>query len=207
MRALILLAVVASVSVYGQFSKAGQKAIVDAHNTLRSSIAKGTYVANKTRKEPGSNILKMKWDPTIAKSAQAYANTCPTGHGKSKYGENLYWRWSGAVIKSIDDYGVRASGAWASEFQKYGWKTNKLDSALFKTGIGHATQMAWASTGSIGCGVKNCGMDKNKMYKVAVVCQYSARGNMINNNIYTAGKTCSACPAKTKCEKATGLCV
>lgn len=59
MRALILLAVVASVSVYGQFSKAGQKAIVDAHNTLRSPIAKGTYVANKTRKEPGSNILKM----------------------------------------------------------------------------------------------------------------------------------------------------
>ncbi|KAF1758028.1 hypothetical protein GCK72_014486 [Caenorhabditis remanei] len=209
MRTILFLTVLC-VGAYAQFSKAGQNAIVDAHNKLRSSIAKGTYVAKGVKKPAGSNILKIKWDPTVAASAQAYANKCPTGHSKgSGYGENLYWRWSSAAPKNLDEFGTRASGAWAGEFEKYGWKTNKLDRALFGTGIGHATQMAWANTGGIGCGVKNCGKDKtkNNMITVVVVCQYKGPGNYMGQDIYASGKTCSACPGKTKCEKATGLCV
>ncbi|ULT96158.1 hypothetical protein L3Y34_004644 [Caenorhabditis briggsae] len=68
--------------------------------------------------------------------------------------------------------------------------------------------MAWAKTNLIGCGVKNCGKDpKNGLNKVAVVCQYKPQGNYLNQNIYTTGATCSACPTGTKCETASGLCI
>ncbi|PIC34968.1 hypothetical protein B9Z55_014469 [Caenorhabditis nigoni] len=209
MRSLIILVALCGYSLC-QFSKTGQNNIVDAHNKLRSSIAKGTYIARGTKKPAGSNILKIKWDKTVAASAQSFANKCPTGHSKGTgYGENLYWRWSTSSPKDLNEFGLRASDAWSSEFGKYGWKTNKMDRALFGSGVGHATQMAWANTGGIGCGVKNCGKDKTKngMYKVVVVCQYKGPGNYMGQDIYKSGKTCSSCPSKTKCEKSTGLCV
>ncbi|EGT37220.1 CBN-SCL-15 protein [Caenorhabditis brenneri] len=207
MKTLYILAFLC-IGTFAQFSKSGQKEIVDFHNTLRSSIAKGKYVAKGTKKQAASNMLKIKWDANVAKSAQAFANKCPTGHSGAKgLGENMYWRWSSNAPKDLNEFGLRASKAWASEFEKYGWKTNKLDGALFDSGVGHATQMAWADTGSIGCGVKNCGKDKNKMYKVAVVCQYKVPGNFMGQDIYKSGTTCSSCPSKTKCEKSTGLCV
>ncbi|UMM29351.1 hypothetical protein L5515_011752 [Caenorhabditis briggsae] len=131
MRSLLILVTLCGYS-YCQFSSTGQKNIVDAHNRLRSSIAKGTYIVKGTKKPAGSNILKIKWDKTVATSAQSYANKCPTGHSKGTgYGENLYWRWSTSSPKDLNEFGLRASDAWSSEFGKYGWKTNKMDRALF----------------------------------------------------------------------------
>ncbi|KAF1758027.1 hypothetical protein GCK72_014485 [Caenorhabditis remanei] len=208
MKTLLLLAALC-IGAYAQFSSNGQTAIVNVHNTLRSSIAKGTYVAKGTKKAAGSNMLKMKWDATIATSAQTYANSCPSGHsGAAGLGENLYYYWTTGTVSNLDSFGATASAAWEKEFQDFGWQTNLLDLTLFKTGIGHATQMAWAKTNLIGCGVKNCGPDASKrgMTRVIVVCQYKPQGNFLNQNIYTSGATCSACPTGTKCETATGLC-
>ncbi|EGT37165.1 hypothetical protein CAEBREN_00762 [Caenorhabditis brenneri] len=207
MNTLLLLAALC-VGAYAQFTANGQAAILNVHNTLRSKIAKGTYNANGTIKAAASDMLKMKWDTATATSAQTYANGCPTGHSGAKgLGENLYWYWTSGTISNVDQYGASASAAWESEFQKFGWKSNKLTMTLFNTGIGHATQMAWAKTNLIGCGVKNCGRDTNGYNKVTVVCQYKPQGNYLDQNIYTSGTTCSACPSGTKCETATGLCV
>ncbi|PIO64265.1 hypothetical protein TELCIR_14114 [Teladorsagia circumcincta] len=49
------------------------------------------------------------------------------------------------------------------------------------------TQMAWATTRQFGCGVKSC----NGNY--VVVCRYSPRGNIVGQNIYNVGSTCSQC--------------
>lgn len=68
--------------------------------------------------------------------------------------------------------GSAASASWEKEFQDYGWKSNLMTIDLFNTGIGHATQMAWAKSNLIGCGVKDCGRDSNGLNKVTVVCQY-----------------------------------
>ncbi|KAF1758024.1 hypothetical protein GCK72_014482 [Caenorhabditis remanei] len=190
------------------FGFTGQNGIVNAHNTLRSKIAKGNYVAKGTQKPSGANILKMKWDSSIATSAQNYANRCPTGHsGTSGLGENLYWYWTSGSLGDLNQYGAAASAAWEDEFQKYGWNSNLLTIDVFNTGIGHATQMAWAKTNLIGCGVKDCGRDTNGLNKVTVVCQYKPQGNYLNQYIYVSGTPCSGCPSGTKCETITGLCV
>ncbi|PIO67629.1 SCP-like protein, partial [Teladorsagia circumcincta] len=62
------------------------------------------------------------------------------------------------------------------------------------------TQMAWASTTKFGCGVKLC------QNNYVVVCRYSPRGNIVNQNIYNVGKTCSECSACTNAYLYKGLC-
>ncbi|GMT12402.1 hypothetical protein PFISCL1PPCAC_3699, partial [Pristionchus fissidentatus] len=71
--------------------------------------------------------------------------------------------------------------------------------------IGHATQMAWWSSHRLGCGIETCA--ENGGNTVFMVCRYSPSGNIRTSETYGAGVTCSACPAETTCEQATGLCV
>ncbi|CAB3409437.1 unnamed protein product [Caenorhabditis bovis] len=202
----IALIALSSTLVDAQFSRAGQSQILNAHNAMRSKIAKGAYVAKGIRKPSASNMLKMKWDAGVAASAQAYANRCPTGHSHAAgLGENLYWYWTSASLGDLNKYGAMATKSWEDEFQKFGWRSNKLDAALFNTGIGHASQMAWAGTGLIGCGVKACGKERG-VNKVTVVCQYKKPGNYLGQNIYESGATCSKCPSGSRCESSTGLC-
>ncbi|CAI2351494.1 unnamed protein product [Caenorhabditis sp. 36 PRJEB53466] len=204
---LVLLSLFAFSSA--QFSSSAQTEIVNEHNSLRSSIAKGTFVARETTEPEAADMLKLKWDNSLATSAQNYANTCPTGHsGDDGIGENIFWSWSSGSLGSLDEYGVTASDSWQQEFQDNGWTSNVLDVATFNTGIGHATQMVWSKTGSIGCGVKNCGPDPsmNNWNQVVVVCQYKQQGNILNSPIYKKGSTCSACPSGTSCESSSGLC-
>ncbi|CAP22501.4 Protein CBG01206 [Caenorhabditis briggsae] len=154
-------------------------------------------------------IRILKWDASLATSAQKYTNNCPNvTSGTDGVGENMYWSWSSqAPSTNLDSFGVAASNSWEENFQDYGWTSILLDEVTFNSGIGSATQMAWAETNLVGCGGKNCGKDstKNNMYKVQVVCQYKERGNSIGSNIYKQGEPCSACTSGS-CDTSSGLC-
>ncbi|ULT87299.1 hypothetical protein L5515_006653 [Caenorhabditis briggsae] len=69
--------------------------------------------------------------------------------------------------------------------------------------------MAWAKTGSVGCGIKFCGpvsyMNNNNV--VVVVCRYDVRADDSKKQINQEGDTCSACPSPTQCKRESGLCV
>ncbi|ULT87487.1 hypothetical protein L3Y34_006959 [Caenorhabditis briggsae] len=205
--AFLILAIVGCASA--QFSTTGQTGIVNVHNVLRSKIAKGTYNAKGTIEPKASNMRKMQWDASLATSAQKYTNGCPDDHsGAEGVGENMYWSWSSqAPSTNLDSFGVAASKSWEKEFQDFGWTSILLDEDTFNSGIGHATQMAWAETNLVGCGVKNCGKDStmNNMYKVQVVCQYKSPGNYMDTNIYEEGEPCSACSTGS-CDTSSGLC-
>uniref|UniRef100_A0A1I7TY71 SCP domain-containing protein n=1 Tax=Caenorhabditis tropicalis TaxID=1561998 RepID=A0A1I7TY71_9PELO len=192
--AVFILAVIGCTSA--QFTAAGQAAIVKAHNDLRSSIAKGNYVAAGRKMPSAANMLKMKFDPELAASAQKYADTCPTGHSKwPGIGENMYWEWfSEPFPENLDYLGLKACQWWEKEFQDFGWQSIEMSQELFNTGIGHATQMAWAETNSVGCGVKRCGRDPSQknMYKVMIICQYKPPGNYFTRPIYKPGNACTS---------------
>ncbi|RCN37086.1 hypothetical protein ANCCAN_17016 [Ancylostoma caninum] len=49
------------------------------------------------------------------------------------------------------------------------------------------TQMAWATSYSIGCGVGDCAP------KTVVVCRYTVKGNNIGEYVYKLGEPCTAC--------------
>ncbi|CAO4377960.1 unnamed protein product [Caenorhabditis nigoni] len=46
-----------------------------------------------------------------------------------------------------------------------------------------------------------------EMICMVMVCHYKERGNVLTEEIYKEGATCSVCPPSTTCEPASGLCV
>ncbi|ULU13993.1 hypothetical protein L3Y34_016482 [Caenorhabditis briggsae] len=150
-------------------------------------------------------MRKLKWDDSLATSAQDYANTCPESLSKPS-GENIYFGYYSTDKITVDYFGPISTQVWKVEFIKFGWNSTKMDDNA--SNIKEATQMVWASTGSIGCGVKVCPKDPchNNMFKYVVVCHYEKPGNVKGYEIYKEGKTCSTCLTGLTCETATGLC-
>ena len=145
-------------------------AYINAHNAKRALHCDTPNVAH-------SNAL--------AAAAQAYADTCPTGHSsesdRPNSGENLYWVGSSAAGQFQEDTSyTSAADSWYAEIDDYDMATGS--SKPDATGaIGHFTQMVWKSSVEVGCGVNlNC---NNKFgggfYNSAVVCRYSPPGNWV----------------------------
>ena len=100
-------------------------------------------------------VPTLTWDPTVAASAQNYANGCPQGHSGGGYGENMAWGHA--------DF-ASAVKAWYDEVQQY------VPGSGFSSGTGHFTQLVWRDTTKLGCGVNaGCGM-------ATYVCQYDPAG-------------------------------
>jgi hypothetical protein len=71
---------------------------VSIQNAARSNVPVPT----------AADMRKFYWDSTLAASAQAYADTCPTGHSSTNDGENLSWGWPTMTVAS-------AIALWTSE--------------------------------------------------------------------------------------------
>ncbi|GMT31922.1 hypothetical protein PFISCL1PPCAC_23219, partial [Pristionchus fissidentatus] len=183
---ICLLITVLATAVWSQCSgglpEAEVSAILAAHNNLRRAISNGSFVAKGKRMPAAATpIPDLTYDCSIEKSAQAVTNTCVFAHSTNRVnlGENLYAYWSSAKV-TFAGQGKAASESWSNEFQQYGWADIKLTPAVFNTGIGHATQMAWAKSTRIGCGMTLC----QNGNQVLVACQYRDQGNILNQNVY-----------------------
>ncbi len=118
----------------------------------------------------------LRWNPTIAASAQTYANNCQYAHNASTpYGENLY---AGAVSSGFPaNVEAAAANDWAAEISSYNYAANSCSGVC-----GHYTQMVWRSTAEIGCGIRQC--TANSPFPAPftnwtlVVCNYSPAGNV-----------------------------
>ena len=104
------------------------------------------------------------WDTTVAASAQAYANTCPSGHSGTSYGENLAFGWPTEDIPT-------AVGDWVSEGTSFTYSTSNSNTC--SDICGHYTQIIWATSVSFGCGRASCPSLAGKGQGEVTVCQYS----------------------------------
>lgn len=68
--------------------------------------------------------------------------------------------------------------------------------------IWHYTQVVWAKTTHIGCGLAVS--NPTKGFTTTIVCNYGKAGNHENKPLYQVGPAGSACPKGTKNED--GLC-
>jgi len=135
----------------------------------------------------------MTWDTALASVAQAYADKCIWGHnsdassdyqaagGTGYVGENL-----GAGSSSSYTY-TSAITSWWDEHSQYTYATKACSGMC-----GHYTQMAWASSVRLGCGVKRCTSGAQGIswgQATIVVCNYAPGGNFNGNHPYQTG-TC-----------------
>ncbi|VDH95753.1 peptidase inhibitor 16 [Mytilus galloprovincialis] len=156
------------------------------HNEFRS----------KTAKENGAaDMMKMKWDYTAANVAQKWADQCEFKHSTNKYGENLFVTTAQDVYKAMD----QSVNSWFNEVRFYNYNYDCYSDSCFKK-VGHYTQLVWAKTSLLGCGIRKCNKVIGTVMSNAylVVCNYSPAGNIMKNKIlnkpYTKGKPCSKCP-------------
>lgn len=107
-------------------------------------------------------VPSVTWSATVALSAQAWANTCPSNHSSSGYGENIVFATYIMTIPNV----VKL---WYDEEPLYDY-----NNPGFSPATGHFTQVVWKSTKEIGCGYRGgCGGSWPNVW----VCQYDPAGN------------------------------
>lgn len=130
-----------------------------AHNAVRAGVMPAAAMP----------LPEVTWSAEIAAVAQAYADKCVWEHSSNDYGENLYATSGGGTPKDV-------VGSWASEVADYDYASN---SCAANKACGHYTQVVWANTLRIGCGMAKCpdnapwGNGPWEMW----VCNYDPPGN------------------------------
>ena len=124
------------------------------------------------------------WDASLARSAQKAAGTCKFKHTSTPYGENL---WAGQWVPDGDDC---LDGWYDNEVGLYDW-----NSPGFSQATGHFSQVVWANTREIGCGLCDGG---GADYAYIVACHYNPGGNVGGQHQSQVGrvtKTAAQCRA------------
>jgi uncharacterized protein YkwD len=120
--------------------------VLSAHNVLRAK----------------HGVPALSWSQALASTAQDWANRCVFEHSSNGLGENLAQGTSGAYSAAS------FVKSWYDEIRSYDFATGaSKDGGV----IGHFTQLVWAGTSEVGCGVAQCSGND------LLVCNYNPPGN------------------------------
>jgi len=118
-----------------------------------------------------AKVPALTWSEKLAAEAQRWANRLLASgkfdHRESEYGENLFDVHGDSVSAAF------VVGAWGEEAQDYDYAHNTCRKVC-----GHYTQIVWASTKQVGCGVARD--SKREVW----VCNYDPPGNWIGKRPY-----------------------
>merc|ERR1712002_866164 len=186
------------------FTAAGKNLIVKTHNELRQKVASGQ---ESNGAQPGaSNMRKLVWNDELAEVAQRLVDQCKFSHDKNRnmcdgtyVGQNIYMAMASKqsqdqVMATVD----KAVNNWYSEVEKP-FDPAFINPFKYVEGTGHYTQVVWADTEAVGCGLVN--YKDGSWYKTFIACNYVVGGNMRGSTMYKVGKGCAECPAGTSCDK------
>lgn len=133
----------------------------------------------------GVGVGPIFWDGKLAASAQAWANQCVDANGDGLVdhnpnrsagfpwyvGENIYGATAVASAQGAVDL-------WSAESQYYDYASNTCQSGRT---CGHYTQIVWANSIRLGCGVSTC---PGLAYRNSIVCDYGPGGNISGQRPY-----------------------
>eukprot|EP00091_Calanus_sinicus_P025174 TRINITY_DN944_c0_g1_i7.p1 TRINITY_DN944_c0_g1~~TRINITY_DN944_c0_g1_i7.p1 ORF type:complete len:245 (-),score=61.79 TRINITY_DN944_c0_g1_i7:44-778(-) len=185
------------------FTQAGKDLIIKTHNDLRQKVAAG--LETNGDQPAASNMRKVVWNDELAEIAQRLVDQCKFAHDKKRnmcdgtyVGQNIYM---GGAWKQTEDEvmaGVdKAVTAWYSEVEKP-FDSSLINPFKYTGGTGHYTQVVWADTYAVGCGLVN--FDGGAYYKTLIACNYAEGGNFGGRAMYKVGEGCSDCPTGTTCD-------
>ncbi|XP_049866488.1 cysteine-rich secretory protein 2-like [Pectinophora gossypiella] len=138
------------------------------------------------------NFVLQHWNAEAAQQAQKYADVCRFVEHNS---------WKDRIVRNFYSCGQNLFGSrektdwytaiesWYSEYVNYTYGSHKN---VFED-IGHYTQMMWATSHQVGCGVAFCkGGRWGQFYNF--VCHYCPSGNYGMKYPYKIGRPCGDCP-------------
>ncbi|KAH9515649.1 Peptidase inhibitor 16 [Bulinus truncatus] len=158
------------------YSEEEKKLMLDEHNNARAQ-------------EGAEDMTTLVWDNALEMNAQKHVDKCEMSHssrsertdiGSFKYvGENLFFHSATPDPKEV-------TKQWYDEKMFYTYYTMACTAGQ---DCGHYTQVVWAKTAAIGCGVKYCnavgGIPGGQAPAGYLVnCQYGPGGNMVGSKPY-----------------------
>jgi pathogenesis-related protein 1 len=162
-----------------------QANFLNAHNAVRKAY----------------NLNPLTWDTQLASDSAAYAAQCmdnPLTHSTQspagQYGENLSTYMvspnQAFPYKSMDYHVITG---WYSEEKYWSCSANTCQSGQQ---CGHHTQIVWAATTSVGCGVANCQYTSGgtQWFVQNAVCRYKSAGNIVGQHPLGSASNCPAMP-------------
>jgi len=195
-----------------ELSAEAKQAILDLHNNLRRKVAKGEETNGINPPQPGAtNMKKMVWNTELEAIAQRWADQCTFGHDSTRdkldgtsVGQNAYWGGNSQqeAVTVVQAGMTKAAQAWYDEIKDPGFDSQSINPFVFSYGAGHYTQVVWAETEELGCGMVY--YKGNSFWETLVVCNYAVAGNLMGGSMYTPGTACAACPAGYTCDD--GIC-
>ena len=141
-------------------------------------------IHNETRQSVGT--APLKWNCDLAKFSQNWANADTFEHSTNEQREQIIKGGAAGENLAIDSDTTAAMSAlhkgWINE--KQGWD-NKANTCS-KEPCGHYTQMVWAKTQQIGCGVFRNSKKLGEQFPTAsyFVCTYYPGGNVAGEKAY-----------------------
>jgi len=184
-----------------------KRALVSAHNQLRARVASGSESRGRPgRQPPAADMMEMTWDDELATVAQRWADQCNFGHDSERRVSRFSVGQNVAIRKHSNrqpkgEENRKMVQAWYDEVDLF--SRNGVGSFRFESSTGHYTQVVWAKTHKVGCGVTV--FQDGRFFSTYLVCNYGPAGNVRGEPIYTQGRACSACPSGTSCTS-QGLC-
>ena len=141
------------------------------------NIVKQVMLEQHNMERESLDLVPLEWSDELAESAQLWADTLSVldkaQHSDSGYGENI---WFGSYQSmTLEEMATE----WLNEkqFFRVGEPVPKNCSESWQK-CGHYSQMVWASTTQIGCGVAS---SEKTSY---LVCQYNPAGNILDLAAY-----------------------
>jgi hypothetical protein len=182
-----------------------QNSFIAAHNAVRTKVNIGLEPGpgGTLQSKPGPALGALTWGTGFATAVQSYANSCVFNHSGAALrpgrGENIYF--SGPAGQSPGTP-TGAVAAWDAESVEYTYGVLVAGDPNFGK-FGHYTQLVWADTTQVACGVQTCGnvtttvpgLPPDLGPGVIVVCQYSPAGNFIGKAPYSINPVVPAIPA------------
>ena len=151
-----------------------------------SKISPSEYTVEHNKRRCLHGVRDVLWDPSVARSAQKHADECIFEHtDPAVYGECL---WAGYFSPTAEDCLI---GWYDNEIGDYPW-----DRPGYYIATGHFTQVVWANTRELGCGL--CDGWGRGQYPYMVTCQYNLGGNVggqYANMVKPVTKTAAECKA------------
>jgi len=163
------------------------------HNELRGNVYPSA-----------TNMLQLTYDQGLADLAQQWSAQCKYSHNPAastadfeNVGENLFLSTK-ATNASFDLH--TAALQWWSERDLFDYRSNSCEEGQV---CSHYTQMVWAESRAIGCGMsicKNLSVGEQLIESgQIIVCNYGPRGNIVDVLPYKEGSGCSECPEGKVC--------
>jgi hypothetical protein len=163
-----------------------QAEFVTQHNRVRTRVNNGQMPAPAGFQPVATPPLGgLTWDATIAAGAQAWSDACNFVHsGAAGLGENL------DASAGTTPSPTASVANWESESTAYTYAAIG-DPVNNFSAVGHYTQLVWANTTLVGCGVTHCTVNSPFGAGFPVwdytVCRYSPPGNFSGQFPYATG--------------------